>query len=127
MLKDDGEVLVNAQEGKTVAMRQLRFSTEQNLNEEQVVNFIHEAIDNQKAGLSIKAKPKWPLDIPPELQQHLLGNVELNAQFAQLDLSKQREYVEYITTAKRDSTKQSRLEKITPMILQGVGLNDKYR
>ena len=40
---------------------------------------------------------------------------------------KQREYAEYIQTAKQDATKQTRLEKITPMILKGVGLNDKYK
>ncbi|WP_330443122.1 hypothetical protein [Flavobacterium sp. C4GT6] len=30
-------------------------------------------------------------------------------------------------TAKREATKLSRLEKIKPMILKGIGLNDKYR
>ena len=40
---------------------------------------------------------------------------------------KQREYCEYIATAKRDPTKLSRLEKIKPMILNGTGLHDKYK
>jgi uncharacterized protein YdeI (YjbR/CyaY-like superfamily) len=40
---------------------------------------------------------------------------------------KQREYCEYISEAKRDATKLKRLEKIIPMIIEGVGLNDKYK
>ena len=34
---------------------------------------------------------------------------------------------EYISKAKREATKQSRLEKIKPKILRGVGLHDKYK
>jgi uncharacterized protein YdeI (YjbR/CyaY-like superfamily) len=127
LLKDEEKILVNAQEGKTQALRQLRFSPEQDLDEEQIANFIREAINNQKAGLEIKAKLRKPLEVPPELKQNFVENSELNTQFKQLGLSKQREYAEYISTAKREATKLSRLEKIIPMILQGIGLNDQYR
>ncbi len=41
--------------------------------------------------------------------------------------SRQRELAEHISFAKREATKQSRIEKIVPMILDGVGLHDKYR
>lgn len=30
-------------------------------------------------------------------------------------------------SAKRDETRQDRLDKIIPMILEGIGLSDKYR
>jgi uncharacterized protein YdeI (YjbR/CyaY-like superfamily) len=127
LLKDDGNELLNAQEGKTQAMRQLRFKAEQELNDAHILGFIQQAIDNQKAGLVIKAKLKKPLEVPPELRQSLLKDTDLDSKFAQLGLSKQREYTEYIISAKRDATKQTRLKKIIPMIRQGIGLNDKYR
>ncbi len=41
-----------------------------------------------------------------------------------LKWGKQREYCEHIANAKREATKQNRLEKIKPMILQGIGLNE---
>jgi uncharacterized protein YdeI (YjbR/CyaY-like superfamily) len=50
---------------------------------------------------------------------------KLRTAFASLSPGKQREYTEYIEEAKRDATKQSRLAKITPMILAGAGLNDR--
>jgi uncharacterized protein YdeI (YjbR/CyaY-like superfamily) len=40
---------------------------------------------------------------------------------------KQKEFLEYIETAKREETKLSRMAKIKPMILENIGLNDKHR
>jgi uncharacterized protein YdeI (YjbR/CyaY-like superfamily) len=61
------------------------------------------------------------------LRDALLANTNLNKQFNALAPYKQREYCEYITEAKRQKTKESRLEKIIPMISMGKGWNDKYR
>ena len=49
------------------------------------------------------------------------------AAFEKLTKGRQREYAEYIGSAKRAETRQSRLEKCLPMIADGVGLNDRYR
>ncbi|MEL7473318.1 MAG: YdeI/OmpD-associated family protein, partial [Planctomycetota bacterium] len=40
---------------------------------------------------------------------------------------KQRQYNEHVSEAKREETKLKRVEKIKPMILEGVGLHDKYK
>ena len=39
----------------------------------------------------------------------------------------QREYCDFIADAKREETKLKRLDKVIPMILKSIGLNDKYR
>jgi uncharacterized protein YdeI (YjbR/CyaY-like superfamily) len=57
----------------------------------------------------------------------LNGNLELKKGFEKLTPGKKREYLEYIDTAKREETKISRFEKIKPMILLGMGLNDQYK
>ena len=49
------------------------------------------------------------------------------AAYRKLTPGRQREYAEYISSAKRDDTKQKRIEKILPKITAGAGLNDKYR
>jgi uncharacterized protein YdeI (YjbR/CyaY-like superfamily) len=125
-LTDTHNKLVNAQEGKTVAMRQWRFNHIKEINERLVKEYIDEAIENQKAGKEFKPTKK-PLIIPEELGQLLASNVELGNKFAQLSLSCKREYAEYIAEAKRPETKIKRIEKIVPMILNGNGLNDNYR
>jgi len=54
------------------------------------------------------------------------GDPSLKKAFASLSPGKQREFATHIAQAKRAETKSRRLEKITPMILKGIGLNDKY-
>ena len=44
-----------------------------------------------------------------------------------ITLSQKREYAEYIIEAKKRETKIKRIVKIIPMIVEGKGLNDKYR
>ncbi|WP_353779516.1 YdeI/OmpD-associated family protein [Winogradskyella sp. 3972H.M.0a.05] len=127
-LKDEENVLINAQEGKTKGMRQWRFADVSELNDPLILKYVKEAIENQRQGLEIKPDRSKKETVVPELLQTLLNsNAALKSNFESLSPYKQREYCEYIDTAKRDATKQSRLEKITPMIEQGIGLNDKYR
>lgn len=129
-LKDEEQVLMNAQEGKTKAMRQWRFGSMEDINEQLILKYAKEAIENQKAGKEIKparAKAKKNIKPPPELQKALQGHKELDTCFKTLSPYKQGEYCEYIDTAKREATKISRLNKIIPLILAGSGLNDKYK
>ena len=127
-LEDQKKLLVNAQEGKTRGMRQMRFDTAKDIKKASVKAYVLEAIENQKAGKMIekmKAKAK-KMEPPKELVQ-LLTNKKIRVAFDKFSVSKQNEFIEYIATAKRESTKLSRLEKIKPMIKAGLGLNDKYR
>ncbi len=125
-LKDEANVLVNANEENTKSLRQWRFTSKDDVNEKMILQYIYEAIEVEKAGLEIKPAKKETV-IPLLLQQEMDANTGLQENFLLLTPFKQREYCEYIDTAKREETKLSRLEKIKPMILQGIGLNDKYR
>ncbi|WP_250434216.1 YdeI/OmpD-associated family protein [Hanstruepera flava] len=127
-LKDEKNLLVNAQEGKTKALRQMRFENIEDIDQAAVLAYVKEAIENQKLGKEIKPERKGKsVSIPKELQTAFKANADLQASFKALTPGKQREYCEHIESAKREATKQSRLEKITPMIISGVGLHDKYK
>ncbi len=108
------------------AMAQWRFSSLEEINADLIKQYILEAIENQKKGLEIKPQKK-PLVIPSELATVLKENAQLAGLFDSLTLTKKREFSEYVGTAKRAETRQKRLEKIIPMILNNIGLNDKYR
>ena len=127
-LKDDAKLLQNVQEGKTKAMRQMRFECIEDINQDVVLAYVKEAIENQKLGKEIKPdRTKKPIIIPTELKEGLISNHQLKTSFEKLSNSKQREYCEYIASAKRTETKQKRLDKITPMIIELKGLHDKYK
>jgi uncharacterized protein YdeI (YjbR/CyaY-like superfamily) len=128
-LRDPKKKLINAQENKTKAMRQWRFSSmDEIVNDSAIIKeYIKEAITNENKGKSIKLDRQKPVVIPKELELFLSENKPIKDKFDEISKGKQREYAEYITEAKRVETKQKRLEKIAPMILQGIGLNDKYK
>ncbi len=128
-LKDPQKKLINAQEGVTKALRQWRFTSIEEIQKEReiILEYLEEAIQNQREGKEIKPDRNKPVLIPPELENAFSENPALKDGFHGLSLAKRREYAEYITTAKRVETRQSRLEKITPMILDGIGLNDQYK
>lgn len=125
-LKDESQVLTNAQDGKTKSLRQWRFTSREQIDEPLILSYLNEAIANEKAGKQTRPEPKerWP--IPPLLTVALEDGVLRHA-FNGLAPYKQQEYVEYVTDAKRETTKLSRLEKIKPLILKGAGLHDQYK
>lgn len=125
-LKDASKVLINAQEGKTKGLRQWRFTSLDELDETLIMEYVLEAIQNQKEGKEVKAEKK-PLVIPNELREALAADLQLSEAFDELKLTTKREFAEYIQEAKREQTKADRLAKIIPMIKVGMGLNDKYK
>lgn len=127
LLKDTGNLLVSGNEGNTKAMRQLRMFEKKEINKKIILSYIKESISHIDSGVNIKPEKNKPLNIPIELQTTLDKNKKLKSQFINLNLTKQREFVEYIELAKQEKTKLARLEKIIPMINEGIGLNDKYR
>ncbi|WP_075340897.1 YdeI/OmpD-associated family protein [Tenacibaculum agarivorans] len=127
-LKDEFKVLINAQEGKTKAMRQWRFNSIQDLDKNMIQQYVLEAMHNIELGKELKPnRAQKKIEIPDVLLSQFEKNRELNEKFNSLSLTKKREFIEYISEAKRETTKQNRLVKIIPMILNGIGLNDKYR
>ena len=125
-LKDEKQVLVNAQEGVTKSLRQWRFSSKNEVDEKAVLHYINEAIENEKQGKNLK--PEKGKNIVSELlQKELDADMNLAEAFLKFSPYKQKEFLEYIETAKREETKHSRIEKIKPMILENIGLNDKYK
>lgn len=126
-LKDEHNLLVASSE-TTKGLRQMRFESLKDIDKNAVLHYVIEAIENQKLGKEIKPEKKGKnISIPVEMQERFNKDAELHKCFEELTSSKQHEYAEYITMAKRLETKQSRLNKISPMIKKGSGLHDVYR
>lgn len=125
-LKDRYKVLVNAQEGKTRSLRQWRFTSIDQIEETKILQYIEEAIEVERKGLKIVPQRSVPISIP-DLLVSAFNDIELKAAFERLTPGKQNEYIVHINEARQEATKLRRIEKIKPMILQGIGLNDKYK
>jgi len=126
-LNDKYNVLVNAQEGKTKSLRQWRFTSKNEMDERKILEYIAEAIEVEKKGLKIKPVKFTPVPVPQLLENELKKDKGLKTAFEKFTPGKQKEYSIYINEAKQEATKHKRIEKIKPMIMQGIGLNDKYQ
>lgn len=127
LLKDNAGVLVNAQKGKTKALRQWRFRDDEFPDAAMVSSYIQEAIRNQHKGKRIETEKNPALHIPLELKEALESDSLLKIMFGKLTPGRQREFATYIDEARRAETRKSRMQKIIPLIRSGIGLNDKYK
>lgn len=126
-LNDSENNFINAQEGKTKALRQWRFTSLDEIKNSRLENYIHEAIQNAKAGKHWIPEKTTTIEIPDILTKALENDNSFSSAFKALSLSKQKEFAEHIQQAKREQTQMDRLKKIKPLILGGKGLHDKYK
>jgi uncharacterized protein YdeI (YjbR/CyaY-like superfamily) len=126
-LSDPQKVLVNASEGKTRGLRQWRFTSKDEIKPALVKKYVLEALKNAKEGKEIKPEKKASMPIPTELAAAFKKDKVSQSCFDKLTPGKQREYIEYIADAKQEATRLRRVQKSMPMILAGIGLNDKYK
>lgn len=126
LLLDEKEKLQNAQEGKTKAMRQWRFSSMNDIDAVLVKSYVLEAMKLVDEGKEIKPA-KQELIIPPLLAKTFENNPDIGFAFNAIGLSKQREFCDFINEAKQEATKVRRLEKTIEHLSRNIGLHDKYR
>lgn len=127
LLKDRNNVLINAQEGKTIALRQWRMKAAKDINPALIRRYVKEAIELVKASKQIAHAGKQALVVPADLKKALGKDKKASENFKNLRPGLQREYADYISEAMREDTRRRRIEKILAMIRKGAGLHDKYR
>ncbi|MCE0498256.1 MAG: YdeI/OmpD-associated family protein [Methylacidiphilales bacterium] len=125
LLKDAHGILVKAGEN-TQAARQIRFTHLREIVGMETIlkDFIHQAIEVEKAGLKVKYKKISEFKFPEELQKKLDEMPALKTAFKALTPGRQRGYLLYFSAAKQSATRESRVEKCMRQILKGKGLND---
>lgn len=123
LMSDPNNLLINAQQGKTQAQRQMRFKSAEEIDEKVVFTYLDEAIAIEEKGLKVSFETVYYES--PFLKEALAA--ALSEAYSSLSNYKQKEYCEFIASAKQETTKLARIEKIKPMILAGRGLNDRYK
>lgn len=125
LLKDTHSILVQQTENVQAA-RQVRFTSLQEISqlETTLKAYTFEAIEVEKAGLQVPLKKNTQYTIPEEFQDQLNKTPALKAAFDALTPGRQRAYLLHFSQPKQAKTRESRVEKYTPHILAGKGLND---
>jgi uncharacterized protein YdeI (YjbR/CyaY-like superfamily) len=125
LLKDKKKILVQQTENVQAA-RQIRFTNIQEIVKLKATlkAYIYEAVEAEEAGLKVTLKKTKEFAVPEEFQKKLAKNRSLKKAFEALTPGRQRGYLLYFSSAKQAKTRESRIEKYIPQILDGKGLED---
>ncbi|MFD2584418.1 YdeI family protein [Pedobacter vanadiisoli] len=125
LLKDNEGILVQQTENVQSA-RQIRFTSALQIVEMKAIlkAYIFEAIEIEKAGLKVELKKTAEYNIPAEFQSKLDHIPDLKEAFESLTPGRQRGYLLYFSAPKQSKTREARVEKFMPQILNGKGLED---
>jgi uncharacterized protein YdeI (YjbR/CyaY-like superfamily) len=125
LLKDTNNILIQQTENVQSA-RQLRFTNLQEIVDLKptIKAYIFEAIEVEKAGLTVKNKKTNEFKIPEELIEIFNEHPEFKMSFENLTEGRQRGYLLHFAKPKQSKTKTSRIEKNMERIFNGYGLND---
>jgi uncharacterized protein YdeI (YjbR/CyaY-like superfamily) len=125
LLNDSNGILIQQTEN-VQAGRHVRFTNvEQIVELESILKaYIFEAIEVEKAGLKVELKKTAEFPVPEEFKNKLDKNSALQNAFNALTPGRQRAYLFHFSQPKQSKTRESRVEKYIPQILDGKGLND---
>ena len=125
LLGDPENILIQQTEN-VQSPRQIRFTSAKEITKLQATlkAYIYEAIEVEKAGLKVAPKKTKEYPMPEEFQQVLNKNKTLKKAFDALTPGRQRGYLLHFAQPKQAKTRTARIEKATPQIKAGKGLND---
>jgi len=126
MLSDPKKILIKGQ-ATTKALRSMRFNSIEDLDKKIVIDYIKEAMLLNEKGIKFDhKKTKKELLVPKEFEKRLNQNKKAWEHFQNFSYTKKKDYVEWISTAKREETKEKRTAQAIELLAQGIGKNDKY-
>ena len=125
LLKDPDGILITQTEN-VQAGRQLRFTGPEEIAkiENSIRAYVSEAIQLEESGAAVAFRKNTDFAIPEELRVKFAELPELKTAFEELTPGRQRAYILFFTEPKQAKTRESRIGKSIPRILEGIGLND---
>jgi uncharacterized protein YdeI (YjbR/CyaY-like superfamily) len=94
-----------------------------------LLGYIHEAVALNEQGATVprSTRKKPPVRVPPYLTAALKKNAKARRTFGNLSASQRREYVEWLTGAKQETTRERRLATAIGWMAEGKARNWKYQ
>jgi uncharacterized protein YdeI (YjbR/CyaY-like superfamily) len=125
-LLEDAHGILIQQTDNVQAGRQIRFTNVREIAKLAPIlkAYVNEAIEVEKAGLKVDFKKNTELKFPEEFKNKLDETPALKTAFEALTPGRQRAYNLYFSAPKQSKTREARVEKCMPQILNGKGLND---
>lgn len=125
LMKDPDQILIQQSENVQAA-RQIRFTEVQQIHDlaKGLQTYMFEAVEIEESGVKVEMKKTKDFEMVEEFQDKLNQDLILKEAFEALTPGRQRAYLLYFSSAKQSKTREARIEKCIPQIIEGKGLND---
>jgi uncharacterized protein YdeI (YjbR/CyaY-like superfamily) len=125
LLKDPKGVLIQQTENVQSA-RQMRFTSSKEVDKLKATlkAYIFEAVEIEEAGLKVQLKKPAEFKMAEEFKEKLNKMPALKKAFEALTPGRQRGYLLHFSSAKLAKTREARVEKSIPSIMDGKGLDE---
>lgn len=125
LLKDPYHKLIQQTENVQAA-RQLRFTSVNEIvqSEKLIKEYVAEAVEIEKSGKQVALIKATDYPVPEEFRKLLAEDKALSKAFYALTPGRQKGYLYHFTQAKQTKTREARIEKYYPQILEGKGIDD---
>jgi uncharacterized protein YdeI (YjbR/CyaY-like superfamily) len=125
LMKDPANILIQ-QTANVQAARQVRFTDLKEIKQlaPDLKKYIFQAVEVEESGEKVELKKTKAYPVPEELTEKFKEQPELKTAFEALTPGRQRAYILHFSQPKQVKTRESRIEKCIPQILDGKGLMD---
>jgi uncharacterized protein YdeI (YjbR/CyaY-like superfamily) len=125
LMKDPKSILVQQTENVQSA-RQIRFTDVKQIEKLKSVikTYIKDAIAVEQSGAKVEFKKATDFAVAEEFQRQLDQSTHLKEAFEALTPGRQKAYLLHFSSAKQSKTREARVEKAIPKILEGLGIDD---
>jgi len=101
-------------------------------DEQTLIGYVRKAVEVKDAGVKRPPRPKSatkaaPLEVPDSLANALKRNAKARKSWDSFSPSRRKEYIVWLTGAKREETREKRLETALEWMAEGKPLNWQYQ
>ena len=124
LLKDKKKILL--QNPGNVHNRHIKFTDVKQIDDKVILEYLFEAIDNNRKGLKIIETKDKTIETPEDVAK-AFKKAKVLTYFDSLAFSHRKEYIQWIESAKKEDTRTKRIEQAVEKLLDKQMMHDKYK
>lgn len=106
--------------------RSIKYTDVSEIDEKAIAEYVKESIDVNTKGFKRVVSDKTVV-VPDDLEKALSKSKQASTFFNNLSYAYRKDFVEWVSTAKRTETRLDRISKTVSMCREGRRLNDQYK
>jgi uncharacterized protein YdeI (YjbR/CyaY-like superfamily) len=124
LLKDKKKLLL--ENSGNVHNRHFKFTDAKQINEKNILEYLFEAIDNNKKGLKLIVTKDKTIEVPLDVEK-LFKKAKVLVYFESLAFTHRKEYILWIESAKKEETRTKRIQQAIEKLASKEMMHDKYK